>query len=116
MARVIEPTGPHRCHRRSPAHVYLVKSLSLFKIGLASDLAQRISQLANMSAAPIELLDTSTTCCYQRAAAREKYLHYRYRSSRRHGEWFALSRPQLIQIAATLSRWRSKNGTARGIV
>ena len=80
----------------NPGFIYLIKaSNGLYKIGLASNVHKRVSELKAMSPILIFLEHVITTDCMLNV---ESALHYKFRSCRHHGEWFSLKQSQVDWI------------------
>lgn len=77
-------------------YVYVVVSSNgLFKLGLTSQVRQRVAQLKSSSPVECELLAVLKS---KNADDLEKSLHSKYHSLRVRGEWFALSKKDLFEI------------------
>lgn len=68
-------------------YLYLIRSQSFYKIGIANDVKSRLSQLQTGNPFPLELV-----ACYdfEDAAPVERVLHMKFDSCRGRGEWFTL--------------------------
>lgn len=90
--------------RRFAGGVYFIEGSGLIKIGVSGNVAKRFAELQCANAAPLTLLGhiPRADSCF------EQWLHARYASYRRHGEWFepsaellALAKGELPEIIRT---------------
>jgi hypothetical protein len=83
-------------------YVYLIRSQTFTKIGIANDVESRLSHLQTGNPWPLELL----ACFYfQDAVCVERVLHQKFELARDRGEWFTLDSEQVsvaIQICELL--------------
>lgn len=84
---------------KKPKYVYLLQSDIYYKIGITTDPDKRISDL--MTLPPF---DTGIIYCAlcDDAQKHEKLLHERYKEKRVNGEWFKLSKDDVIEVCGYL--------------
>lgn len=81
----------------TPGFVYVLKSLTEYKIGKAKDIEARKKQIEKQIGQNLELVHSISTNDYTRTEAE---LHIRYANFRTHGEWFNLSTVELTELLA----------------
>jgi hypothetical protein len=86
--------SPNNGAAPSPGHIYLLHAIGTdrYKIGLASDIPKRMSQLSKQSAFPLALIASHPSCDMSRD---EENWHKLFEEQRVHGEWFELSIDQV---------------------
>ena len=90
---------PHRCESGAAAcTVYLMRSLTLHKIGITFSPSMRLRGLQNSAAAPVDIVASVDACCSKRAREIEIGLHNRFDYCRRHGEWFELDASDVRRV------------------
>lgn len=75
----------------SKCYVYILKNLSLYKIGYTSNLHKRIATIQTSSPFLIQLCKYWEFPTKQEAQKIEKRLHSQFKNKRQSGEWFSLS-------------------------
>lgn len=72
----------------------------LVKIGSALDVDLRVQEIRSMSPVPLELLGVVADA----GERTERHLHRIYHLQRRHGEWFAMCRGEVVGLVEQLTR------------
>ena len=79
-------------------YVYLVSAYNgLYKIGKTNDIEKRFRGLETMSPVPLKLIHAIETITPLKLEAK---LHKKYDHCRAHGEWFMLSKDEVVEISA----------------
>lgn len=69
-------------------YLYIIKCQDFFKIGVANDVENRLSQLSTGNPFPLVV---EVTYAFDNAEVVERALHQRFKEQRTRGEWFELS-------------------------
>jgi hypothetical protein len=76
--------------------VYVIEAGGRVKIGIAENLKTRLQVFRVHSPFPVSLLFSSETMPRSAARLVEKQMHKKFMSSKSHGEWFAVSAPEVV--------------------
>lgn len=78
-------------------NVYIIESNGYYKIGLANEPKVRIRELQVGNPEPLELIHFVKYESRKTALAAERYMHKKFKSRRRRGEWFMVDGETLIE-------------------
>lgn len=81
-----------------PTLTYLVEANGLFKIGVTSKLDNRPSQIQTGNPHKVSVICTKVWSTREIALFIEQSLHYKFKDLRLNGEWFNLTREELLFI------------------
>ena len=87
--------------------LYIVSGGGLHKIGVSSDVDQRLESLQSTSPVPLELIFRSEIT--SEAYIVEQKTHVEFNELREHGEWFDLSSEQLSDVIQFIQSSIAKN-------
>lgn len=96
-----DPPTRYRTSKR-PAHVYLMCSEDMFKIGVTQDPERRRLEIQRASGLDVEIIDSVYV---PDPYTRERELHDQHSHSRRRGEWFVLTNQEVRNIMNIFSQW-----------
>jgi hypothetical protein len=83
-------------------HIYIVESQGYYKIGVASNLKQRLFGLQTGNPSPIEVVETFQFDNYSTMSSLEKRTHSILRNYNVRGEWFSLTDGELLSVRKLL--------------